>query len=122
MNLAQYSAIPYAADPGAVSARLLLYGGYLVLAAFAFSFVAIGYQMSKHNVGSITKAGTLCGVAFIAIQFVMSPIMWILVTGISLSVDDFLNQIRPLLAYLAVAFILGAGGFLFDARVIKSAP
>ena len=122
MKFAQYAAMPYAGDPGPLSALLLLYGGYLVLAAFASSFVAIGYQMSKHSVGSPIKAGTLCVVTYFAFQFVMHPIVWILVADISLSVSDFVRQVPSIIAYLAVAFSLGAGGFLLHARVNRAVP
>ena len=120
MILIRFAVIPYADDPGPISVRLLLYGGYLILAAYAISFVAIGYQMSKQDVGSALNAGAVCAVSFFILQFVISPVVGILALDISLSVNDFVGQIPTLFAYLAIAFSMGAGGFLLHARVKTS--
>jgi hypothetical protein len=67
------------------------------------------------------KAGALCVVAYVVLQIVISPIVWTLVTDISVPVSVFVNQIPSAIAYSAIAFGLGAGGFLLRARVIKPA-
>jgi len=117
---ARYLAVPYGSNPGPVSTLLLVYGGYFILAAYAISFVAIGYQLSKRGVGSILTAGLACVVAYVVLSL-FAFVMWRVVSGMSPKVSTEFAYVAPIVGYLIGAFLLGAGGFLLHARVKATA-
>lgn len=110
MIFARYAAVPFASNPGPLSVLLLVYGGYLILAAYVVAFVAIGYQLSKHKVGSAILAGALCAAAYIVLS-IFALVMWKIVSGMVASFSGLF------FANLAGAFVLGAGGFVLRSRI-----
>ena len=122
MQLAQYAAIPYGADSGPASVFLLLYGGYLVMAAFGVSFLTIGYQLSKYRVGSMIKAGALCATAYFIIQYIFGLAMRLYIFRDSWPIDfelTFIFIARGVaysVAHIALAFGLGALGYFLHSR------
>lgn len=120
MIVARFAAIPYSAFPGPISGVLLLSGGYLVLVAYVISFVAIGYQLSKHGAASLAQAGAICAFAFIVLQYAFSAAILKLAYDISIPVDIDLLVLARVTMYAAVAFGLGAIGYFWNARFRKA--